>query len=373
MENFFREEISGSENRIPVFAMKREEMKKELTNPSGHDIISKGRYGQSFREESGRMDNQEKPKAGEALRNGTMIRPEYQKYRICNKRQNSRADDFVFVRQTLRNSAGPIVPLMAGITKADPEYFSDLRINGFVERYLTVLEYVVSGCGHISCNGVNRRVYAGDVYILHPTFTGIYKSDPTDPYEKKWCNVSGRILPALMKAYGINEQVNIFKSCPETEKYFDRIHEILSQYREEDPAEDDLKLTHVLVDLLEALSRKRKRTEKDDRDVSIESIIKYIDGNMAASKITVDSLSQIFHINKRALDRMFKKHYGVSPVKFITTKKVECAQKLLMENYSVEEIADMLSFSSAEYFRKVFLSVCGISPKKYKMKNQTKR
>ena len=319
------------------------------------------------------MDSQKKTKTEGTPQSGTSSRPEYEKYRICNKRQDSRADDFVFVRKTLRNSAGPIVPLMAGITNADAKYFSDLRINGFVERYLTVLEYVVSGCGHISYNGVNRRVYAGDVYILHPTFTGIYKSDPTDPYVKKWCNISGRILPALMKAYGINEQVNIFRSCFETEKYFDRIHEILADYHESDPADDDLRLTHVLIDLLETLARKKKHDEKEPRDVSIESIIKYIDGNMAVSKITVESLSQIFHINKRTLDRMFKKYYGVSPVKFITTKKVECAQKLLVENYSVEEIAEMLSFSSAEYFRKVFLSVCGISPKKYKMKNQVKK
>lgn len=319
------------------------------------------------------MENQKKPKVEEVLQSEKTLDSEFQQYRICNKRQNSLADEFVFVRKTLRDSAEPIVPLMAGTTKADPNYFSDLRINGFVERYLTVLEYVVSGCGHISYNGVKRHVYAGDVYILHPTFTGVYKSDPNDPYEKKWCNISGKILPALMKAYGINEQVNIFRSCPETEKYFDRIHEILSQYKEDDPAEDDLKLTHVLIDLLESLARKKKHTEKDDRDVTIESIIKYIDGNMAVSKITVESISQIFHINKRTLDRMFEKHYGISPVKFITTKKVECAQKLLMENYSVEEIAEMLSFSSAEYFRKVFLSVCGISPKKYKMKNQIKK
>ena len=319
------------------------------------------------------MEEQKEEKLSEQMQEGVDPHPEYRKHRVCNKRQNSLADEFVFVRQVLRDSAEPIVPLMAGTTKADPNYFSDLRINGFVERYLTVLEYVVSGCGHISYNGVKRHVYAGDVYILHPTFTGIYKSDQNDPYVKKWCNISGRILPALMKAYGINEQVNIFRSCPETEKYFDRIHEILSQYQEEDSEEDDLKLTHVLIDLLESLVRKKKHTEKYDSDVTIESIIKYIDGNMAVSKITVESISQIFHINKRTLDRMFKKHYGISPVKFITTKKVECAQKLLLENYSVEEIAEMLSFSSAEYFRKVFLSVCGISPKKYKMKNQVKR
>lgn len=323
--------------------------------------------------EYGRMDQQKKPKDEGASQNGTMVHPEYQRYRVCNKRQNSLADDFVFVRKILRDSAEPIVPVMAGITRADPNYFSDLRINGFVERYLTVLEYVVSGCGHISYNGVKRHVYAGDVYILHPSFTGVYKSDSNDPYEKKWCNISGKILPALMKAYGINEQVNVFRSCPETEKYFDKIHEILSDYQEDDPEEDDLKLTHVLIDLLEALARKKKHTEKDDRGVTIENIIKYIDGNMAVSKITVESLSQIFHINKRTLDRMFEKHYGISPVKFITTKKVECAQKLLLENYSVEEIAEMLSFSSAEYFRKVFLSVCGISPKKYKTKYQTKK
>ena len=319
------------------------------------------------------MENRKKAKAEEPLRDVARNESKYQKYHICNKRQNSRADEFVFVRQILRNSSEPLVPLMAGTTKADPAYFSDLRINGFVERYLTVLEYVVSGCGHITYNGVKRHVYAGDVYILHPTFTGVYRADATDPYEKKWCNISGRILPALMKAYGINEQVNIFKSCPEAERYFDRIHEILSRYREEDPEEDDLKLTHILVDLLETLVRKRNHTEKEAKEFTVESVIKYIDGNMATSKITVESLSQIFHINKRTMDRMFEKHCGMSPLKFITAKKVECAQKLLVEGYSVEEIAEMLSLSSAEYFRKVFSATCGISPQKYKMQNRVKK
>ena len=292
--------------------------------------------------------------------------PIYHEFRHKNKHQNSLCDEFVFVRKTSRISTKPIVPLMAGETNADPNYFTDLRINGFTERYLTVVEYVVSGSGYITCNGITRRVSRGDVYILHPTFNGNYGADKTDPFVKKWCNIGGRVLPALMKAYDMNEQVNIFRNCPWAEKYFDELHAILSDYDENDSAVADLKLTHVLVDLLEALSRKSSEKAAAERQIDVESIAAYIDGNIAVSKITVEALSRMFYVNKRTLSRMFEKTYGMSPIKFITVKKIECAKKLLADGYGVEEVSQILFFSSAEYFRKVFVSVCGVSPQRYK-------
>ena len=57
---------------------------------------------------------------------------------------------------------------------------------------------------------------------------------------------------------------------------------------------------------------------------------------------------------------------------YITGKKIELAQKMLAENLSVEEVSKQLYFSNAEYFRKVFVSTCGISPQKYKNQMQNK-
>ena len=292
--------------------------------------------------------------------------PKYNEFHHVNLYQNSLADDFVFVTKKDRISMVPIVPLMAGVTNADPDYFTDMAMSGFTERYLTIVEYVVSGSGYITCNGVTKKVSEGDVYILHPTFTGKYESDKDDPFVKKWINIGGRILPALMKAYEIDEQANIFRSCPWAEKYIDELHEMLSDYDESDSEDDLLRITHIFVELLNRLARTKEKKKPSKSESNIERIVRYIDGNIAVNKITVESLSQMFYVNKRTLTRMFEKHYGMSPVKYLTVKKIECAKELLREGYSVEDVSHSLQFSSAEYFRKVFVSVCGISPQKYK-------
>ena len=275
------------------------------------------------------------------------------------------SDEFVYVRTNGRRaSILPLVPLMAGKTNADPNYFVDLKINGFTERYLTVVEYVVSGSGYISYNGITRKISKGDVYILHPTFTGIYGADKKEPYVKKWCNIGGRVLPALLKAYEMDEQVNIFRDCPWAEQYIDRIHNILAEYDENDSEGDDLKITQILLELTDKLYRTQRK--ELGKVIDIETIVRYINGHIAAEKITVESLSEMFYVNKRTLTRMFEKQYGMSPIKFITVNKIECAKKLLVEGYSVEEVSQTLHFSSAEYFRKVFVSIEGMSPQKYK-------
>lgn len=318
----------------------------------------------------------ETPGSGAPSGKSARFKPDLNRYRRHSKRSNSEADDFVYVRKKSPKIAEPLSPNMAGQTNADPNYSIDLSINGFGERYLTVLEYVVSGSGYIYYNGIKRRVYAGCFYILHPIFTGHYQSDPADPFVKKWANINGRIVPALMKAYGWNDQATVFKNCPKAEQYMDRIHELLSDYDDDCPAADNRELVHIIVDLFDYLASGGSKTgsgEKPAENLSIDKIVSYVNNNLAYGKISVETLSQIFCISQRSLSRLFKKELGVSPGNFLTAKKIELAQRMLSENYSVEEVSETLLFSSPEYFRKVFVSVCGISPQKWKKNLQTKR
>ena len=292
--------------------------------------------------------------------------PKYNHYRRNDEYHNSLTDDFVFVREVNRESTVPIVPLMAGKTNENPEYFIDLRKNGCSEIDLTIIDYVVSGSGYVSYNGVTRRVSKGDIYILPPTFNGEYRADRDDPFVKKFVNIGGYVLPALMRAYGIESQINVFRDCPWAEAYIDEMHEILGRYDESDHDADDLKLTHVLVDLINRLSKVKKERENTGKTINIETIVGYIEGNVAVSKITVDSLSKRFYVSSQTITRMFEKHYGMTAIKFITLKKIDCAKRMLADGHGVEEVSQMLFFSNAEYFRKVFVSVCGISPQKYK-------
>ena len=101
-------------------------------------------------------------------------------------------------------------------------------------------------------------------------------------------------------------------------------------------------------------------------------MVKYIDNNLLQNEITVDSLSNEFYVSRRTVHRMFVKEFNMPPLKYITAKKMELAQKMLAEDLSVEEVSKQLYFSNPEYFRKVFVSVCGMSPQKYKKQMQKK-
>ena len=294
----------------------------------------------------------------------------YSKFRHKSKNINSYADDFIFVRSNIRNSLEPLVPLMAGITRADPNYFINHQSKGFLERRLVVLEYVISGSGHISYNGITKKVGAGDFYLLNSEFSGSYHSDPKDPFVKKWVNLNGQLVPSLLKAYGIKNQVLILHF--DAERYLDDIFDILSSYDEGNPQEYDRKLSHVLIDLFVDIRNFQEMQKKELRSASISEIVKYIDNNLLQSEITVDSLSNEFYVSRRTVHRMFVKEFNMPPLKYITAKKMELAQKMLAEDLSVEEVSKQLYFSNPEYFRKVFVSVCGMSPQKYKKQMQKK-
>ena len=300
----------------------------------------------------------------------TLYPSKYNKFHLKNMTHNTAADDFVFVRSIIRNSLDPVVPLMAGITRADPNYFIDLRNKGFDKRRLIVMEYVVSGTGHITYNGISKKVSKGDFYLLNSEFNGSYRSDSRDPYVKKWVNFNGQLLPALLKAFGVKNQVLILHL--DVEEYFDRLLEILSRYNEFDPREDDLEISHVLLDMFDHVRQCLEAQKKDVRSANIAEMVKFIDTNLLQGDISVESLSESFYISRRTVHRMFMKEFGIPPLKYITGKKIEVAQKMLAEDLPVEDVARLLFFSNAEYFRKVFVSVSGMSPQKYKKQIQNK-
>lgn len=67
--------------------------------------------------------------------------------------------------------------------------------------------------------------------------------------------------------------------------------------------------------------------------------------------------------------KLFKKAYGMPPVKFITKMRVDRAKELLVTNhYSVSEIAELCGFDNVFYFSGVFKKQTGFPPSKYPSK-----
>lgn len=95
-------------------------------------------------------------------------------------------------------------------------------------------------------------------------------------------------------------------------------------------------------------------------------IVDYIVNNYN-KKITLDQLAESFFLGKTTLINNFKKYFGCSPIEFLLNIRISKAEKLLFNtSESIEKIAEIVGFSSANYFSLIFKKKTKMSPKKYR-------
>ncbi len=293
----------------------------------------------------------------------------YMHLRYSSKRLNTLSDDILFSNYNLKKANSLFLPVLAGVTQKDPSYFIRRSMNDPYAQYLYVFEYVRSGKGYIEYNGVKYTVEKGDLYILNSRTAPYYYPDAEDPYEKIWVNLCGRFVESLMVAYRISEPVLVLRM--NAEPYLQRIHTELADYDFENADACNLKIMHILLDLFAGIQHSRTLENSRCRGSNADEIAEYITQNITSDQLNVQTISSIFYISERTLHRLFVQAFGMTPIHYITSKKINYAQYLLSTTgISVEKLSNLLNFSSMEYFRKTFVRYCGCSPLKWRKKNR---
>ena len=77
----------------------------------------------------------------------------------------------------------------------------------------------------------------------------------------------------------------------------------------------------------------------------------------------VGDLAERLHVSQEYLTRIFRKHVGMPPGKYLNQVRVEHAKLLLQQgDHSVAFVADACGFANSNYFARVFRSTVGVSP-----------
>ncbi len=86
-------------------------------------------------------------------------------------------------------------------------------------------------------------------------------------------------------------------------------------------------------------------------------------------QINIDYLAELSYLTKDHFIRLFKKEINSTPGKYISQKKIEKAQlMLLIKNTAVKDIAYSLGLEPS-YFNRLFKKLTGETPKKYKKRS----
>lgn len=228
-----------------------------------------------------------------------------------------------------------------------------------------VIEYIVSGVEHLEVDGKKYTLEKGDICILEPSIPHSYRSDFSNPAEKKWINFVSEPFNMIYEKIGLKGRV-VYKNT-KLEAFFDVILSIAeTSLRSEEICYD---IATNLFNFIFALAKITYKSE--EKYVSkLASLVKdELDKNIYTNANLDDILKDIFY-SKKQVTREFKKYYNDTPYNYLINIKISMAKRLLRTStLSVKEIALKLGFENQHYFSNAFKKKTALSPSQYREKH----
>lgn len=114
----------------------------------------------------------------------------------------------------------------------------------------------------------------------------------------------------------------------------------------------------------------------DCRPSDEESIPKYLTAirqlfdNNYSQYYSLDLLEKEFHINKYKLAKEFTRYFGISPINYLTKRRIEAAKKLLLTTtLKINEISLQTGYENTTHFINSFKKQTGMTPSAYRKDN----
>lgn len=98
---------------------------------------------------------------------------------------------------------------------------------------------------------------------------------------------------------------------------------------------------------------------------TVDTAVSFINQNYAGD-INLEIVARKSYVSVKELCRLFKKHLGTTVGKYIMSKRISEAKKLLKSGESVQGTAEKCGFSDYTSFIRAFNRTVGMSPGKYK-------
>lgn len=145
----------------------------------------------------------------------------------------------------------------------------------------------------------------------------------------------------------------------------DEIISILEKAGMAHSAENELLSLSYLYQLCHKLSQLHERAYFP-RDTRILAAKEYIDLHYTDPGCIVEAIKNS-KLSARRFGQLFRENFELTPNRYVNYRKVEYAKTLLSTNaISVTDAAAMCGFSDVYYFSRVFKSITGTSPGKWK-------
>jgi AraC family L-rhamnose operon regulatory protein RhaS len=261
-----------------------------------------------------------------------------------------------------------------------------LHSHDFVE-----LVYVVRGKAQHRFEGDVYEIRTGDVFIINPGEEHAYDIVPGNELEIVNCLfLPDLIEDSLLHELKITDSIDFFYIHPfldknerfhhhrlnlfgqESTRVLALLEEMIGEVTTAQPGYDTI-IRLRLLELLILLSRyyaMKHNTESLYRSVEGDRLIRRICGYLErnySQKISLESLTSLFNISVRQLNRLFKRETGSSVFEMIHRIRIERAKYLLTEtDDKVISVAGAVGYDDPASFSRLFARHVGCPPGEYR-------
>ncbi|HZG88189.1 AraC family transcriptional regulator [Paenibacillus sp.] len=252
------------------------------------------------------------------------------------------------------------------------------------------LVYVVRGRGRHHFAGASYDIHAGDVFIINPGETHAYSVQPGDRMEIINCLFMPSFIPdSLLRELDVTNAMDYFYVHPflqhdhrfnhrlnlrgdEADHVLALLEGMLREHAQSNTGYATV-IRLQLLELLILLSRYykglRARTEsprQQEGTMTARRLYGYMERNYD-KKMTLQSLSELFNVSERHLNRLVRKQYGKSVVDVLHDIRIARAKRLLCEtDEKIISIAAMVGYEDSSFFTRLFQRHVGCSPSQYR-------
>ncbi len=148
-------------------------------------------------------------------------------------------------------------------------------------------------------------------------------------------------------------------------KIIDLIFSVYNTYNEKKRAykffcaSDVMKIAAILMNEIISITDESSIYDKLNKTLNFLEKYYYLD-------TSVEELASMSFMGVSNMEKLFKKHIGISPTAYRNKLRIDHAAQMLSDGFTVGEASEKTGFCDAFYFSKSFKKHMGITPREYK-------
>ena len=248
---------------------------------------------------------------------------------------------------------------------ASARYGGDWHSVPHVHNHMELF-FIVGGKGQFLIEDQLYPVDVNNLVIINPNVTHTEVSLNAQPLEYIVLGIEGI---ELANSNTSNGQFSILDHY-ESVEISGCLRNILREMEQKNTGYEDVCQAYMEILIIRLMRTTTLAVPTEPQTISTNrqcaAVRRYIDLHFKEA-LTLEQLAEEGHMNKFYLSHTFKREYGISPINYMISRRIDESKYLLAEtDLSMSQIAQLLGFSSPSYFSQIFHRTQGISPKEYR-------